>query len=300
MFGYVRPNKPELLIREYEEYKAVYCTLCKELGRYYGVISRLALNYDLTFYTMLALDLSGAKPRLRKGRCVVNPTKKCNFICEGEEAYHKGAALTVMMTYHKVRDNVQDEGFWKSLAARMTLPFFNGAFRKAAKDFPFMAEVMSEMMSGQTAVEKEENPSVDACCEPTARALSQIMGELAQEDSGKKLILSQLGYFLGRWIYMMDAADDLGEDMKNQAFNPLVGSLHLSGTEIPEGDRSRVDNACNEILNHNVSMLVSAVNLIDLGRYGSIIENVTHQGLAEVQREILFLHIKEKKHDRPV
>lgn len=295
MFGYIIPNKPELLVREYEEYKAVYCTLCRELGKRYNIFTRLALSYDLTFYTMLALDISGADRKVRKGRCVVNPLKRCNYVCQGTEAYHKGAALTVLMTYHKIRDNIRDEVFFKVVAARMALPFIAGAAKKARRDFPVLAEAVEEMMVSQQELEKEDNPGIDACCEPTARALSKIFQELAGRDDKKAVILSQIGYFLGRWVYTIDAADDLKDDMKKGSFNPLIKRLGLSGSSVAPEEQARVDRECNEILNVNVSMLVSAENLMDFKNYGSIIDNVIHKGLPGVQREILFLHIRDKK-----
>ena len=73
MFGYVRPYKPELLVREYDQYKAVYCELCRVLGKEYGVMARFALSYDCAFYAMLAL--SGEQVEERRGRCVCNPLK---------------------------------------------------------------------------------------------------------------------------------------------------------------------------------------------------------------------------------
>lgn len=297
MFGYVRPHKGELLVKEYEAYKAVYCTLCRELGKHYGALSRMALSYDLTYYAMLALDLEGAKPQLRKGRCVVNPAKKCNYICEGQTAYHKAAALTVMMTYQKLRDNLDDEGFFGQFAAAILMPFVKGPYKKAAKDFPFMAEAIEEMMKAQRQAELD-SAGIDACCDPVAKALSVIFAELG-DDERKKLILSQLGYFLGRWIYAIDAADDLPKDLKEGSFNPLIKKFGLENSkEIPEDRRDEIDNECNSILNNNVAMINSAVNLLELGIYKNILENVSMKGMAEVQREILFLHIHDRKKKR--
>lgn len=296
MFGYIRPNKGELKVKEFDQYKGVYCTLCKEIGTHYGRVMRMALSYDLTYYTMLALDLSQAKPCMKKGKCVVNPTKKCNYICLGEEAYKKGAALTVLMTYHKIRDNIKDESFFKALGARCLLPWVSGSAKKAKKDFPFMANAVENMMIEQEAVEKTENPSLDACCDPTAKALSEIFKELGAGDKDKELVLSQLGYFLGRWVYTMDASDDLAKDMKDSSFNPFIDKLGLAGLKIIPEDRQReIDEECNQSLNGNVAMINSAMNLLDLNIFGNIITNITEQGLAEVQREILFLHIKKRE-----
>ena len=296
MFGYVRPLKGEMKVKEYEEYKAVYCTLCRETGRLFGRRMRLALNYDLTFYTILALACSGAKASVRKGRCPVNPTKRCSFVCEGEEAYRKGAALMVLMSYHKLCDTIADESWVKRVGARIARCFASGPAKKAAATYPFMAQTLQTMMEEQEAAEKSPQASVDSCSDPTAKALSVIFRELGQGEREKELVLSELGYFLGRWIYLMDAADDLKEDLKNGSFNPLIGKLHLTGMkEILPDLQKKVDLECNEMLNFTVSRINSALNLLSLGRYRNIIENVCQLGLAEVQREILFLHIREKK-----
>ena len=42
MFGYVRPFKPYMRMFEYDIYKAVYCGLCKDMGRRYGFVTPLA------------------------------------------------------------------------------------------------------------------------------------------------------------------------------------------------------------------------------------------------------------------
>ena len=121
MFGYVRPHRGELLVREYQQYKAVYCQLCRQLGKDYGVLARLTLSYDCTFYAMLALGTQGDRVSRRRGRCVVNPLKACDFL-EGEgESYHKAAALSVLLTRQKLKDDLEDEGFWKKLGCRLLL-----------------------------------------------------------------------------------------------------------------------------------------------------------------------------------
>lgn len=84
MFGYVTAYKPELKVKEYEAYKGVYCTLCKEMGREYGILSRFLLSYDGAFYVIYKLSLSDCKLNASKSRCTFNPSKKCYKIsCDG-------------------------------------------------------------------------------------------------------------------------------------------------------------------------------------------------------------------------
>ena len=294
MFGYVRPYKPELLVKEYGQYKAVYCQLCRVLGDEYGVLARFALSYDCAFYAMLALSVTGGRVEEQKRRCVCNPLKACTYLPSPGEAYKKAAALCVLLTYHKLRDDCEDEGFFASLGSRLLLPAVSPKARRAARQYPGMASIVEKAMEGQRQAE-EEGAGVDRCAEPTANLLRELFGELAGCDNKQRPALESFGYFLGRWVYLMDAADDLAEDMRSGSFNPFIKRLGLEGQkELTQEERRAADTACNEALNATAARLVLAANLIEMGQFGPIIENVAQKGLAEVQREILFLHIREK------
>lgn len=298
MFGYVRPYKPELLVREYDQYKAVYCQLCRVLGEEYGYTARFALSYDCAFYALLAL---GDEPvEERRGRCVCNPMKACTYLPSPGEAYKKAAALCVLLTYHKLRDNLTDEGFWKSLGSRFLFLLAKPKAKKAAKRYPDMASAVEQAMENQRQAELEQ-AGIDRCADPTAKLLETLFGELAgcEGSTGQgcrqRPALERFGYFLGRWVYLMDAADDLADDLRTGSFNPFIQRLGLAGKSGLSGDeRKAADEACNEALNATAAQLMLALNLIDLGKFGPIIENVAAKGLPEVQREILFLHVKEK------
>ncbi|MFI3326390.1 MAG: DUF5685 family protein [Clostridia bacterium] len=290
MFGYVRPFKSELLVKEYEQYKAVYCSLCKELGKHFGILTRFSLNYDLCFYTMLALNYSQGCPKLENGRCTFNPAKKCNYLSLGDSAYKKAAALTVLMTYHKILDNIKDESFSKALVSRIMLPVFHFPAKKASEQYTHLSDVLKTMTESQNLIEQDENASIDACSDPTARAMAEIFKDINEKDS---VVLEQFGYFLGRWVYIMDASDDLKDDMKNGSFNPLISYMKKSGIDI--NDSKKVEEECNQILNYNVSMIVPAFNLLKEGIYTNIIDNVVTKGFPQIQKEILFLHVRDKE-----
>lgn len=298
MFGYVRPFKSELLVREYDQYKAAYCQLCRALREHYGRAASFTLSYDCTFYALLALSTREAELKLHHGRCVMNPLKKCDFLQASGEAYHKAAALSVLLTYHKLRDNLEDDSFFKSLGSRLFLPFVSRKAKKAAAEYPFLAQQAQKAMEGQAQAEKE-GAGVDACAEPTANLLAALFKELAC-DGMQAVALERFGYFLGRWVYLIDAADDLAEDLREGAFNPFIPRLGLSGkAELSQEERKAADEACNQALNATAAQMLLAFNLLDLRDFGPILENVVTKGLPEIQREILFLHIREKKKKRP-
>ena len=182
MFGYVRPFKGEMLVKEYDAYKGVYCQLCRALGRYYGPLMRMTLSYDCTFYALLALNQREAKLKAERKRCTCNPLKKCTYVCPNsgdgyaEACFHKAAALSVLLTYHKLRDNLEDDSFFKSLGSRLFLPFVSRKAKKAAAEYPFLAQQAQKAMEGQAQAEKE-GAGVDACAEPTANLLAALFKE---------------------------------------------------------------------------------------------------------------------------
>ena len=298
MFGYVRPFKSELLVRQYDQYKAAYCQLCRALWKHYGRLSTFTLSYDCTFYALLMLSLRESKLSLRRGRCVMNPLKRCDFLESDGEAYHKAAALSVLLTYHKLRDDLADDGFWKSLGSRLLLPLASRKAKRAAEEYPFLAQEARKAMEGQREAEAAGG-GVDACAEPTAALLGALFKELACREL-EGAALERFGYFLGRRVYLMDAADDLAEDLKNHAFNPFISRLGLEGKEtLSPQERKAADEACNQALNATAAQMVLAFNLLDLQGFGPILENVVLKGLPEIQREILFLHVREKRRKRP-
>lgn len=305
MFGYVRAHKSELLVKEYDQYKAIYCQLCRELGDSFGIGSRYILSYDITFYVLLALSVSGADVTAANKRCTVNPAKRCMYLESADGEYIKGAALSIIMTYHKLRDNIQDEGFFKSIACRIGCGFFKGKYKKATSLYPDIAQIVEEYMVNQGEAEKSEDYSIDSCSEPTAIMLSRLCENLSH-DKMQAAVLKEFGYYFGRWIYIMDAADDLRDDLKNGSFNPFIKFLSLeeyhrikpqkkSAKEFTDEDRNKAHEQANEVLNSTISMMLGPLNLLDLEYFGPIIENIILKGLPEMQREILFLHIKDKK-----
>lgn len=302
MFGYVRPFKGELLVKEYDAYKGVYCQVCKALGEYYGPLARMTLTYDCTFYALLALNQREAAVRANKKRCTCNPLKKCTYVCPSngdryaEQCFQKAAALCVIMTAHKLRDTVDDESRIKALGAKFLYLLSRKAYKKAAADFPFMAEAAQKMMDEQYRAEHAEKISIDACSAPTAEFLETLCAELGETES-EKTVLRQLGYFLGRWVYIMDAADDLCEDLKEEKFNPFIDKLGLGGNvrgEMTKEQREEADRECNAVLNGSMARLLPAANFLPQGQFSGIILNILQKGLPEIQREILFLHIKDK------
>lgn len=283
MFGYVKAYKPELRIKEFEFYKAVYCSLCRDLGKKYGLISRFSLSYDFTFLALLNMSFEeGCLPVERK-RCVCNPLKKCNYLKNGGLPEMPTAAAQIML-YSKLNDNIADEGFFKGLIYRILRNFSKKGYKKAAKDFPMIDSVFKEYITAQNNLEKSNICDIDLAAEPTAKMLSKLFAFCLPQ--GDTRAIERLGYSMGRWIYILDAAADLKQDIKKNRYNPFKVEL-----ENQADIKTFLTNRVVPMLNISISEAETAFDLLDVKRFKNILGNIVYVGLEDSQNQIIY---KEK------
>lgn len=284
MFGYVTVDKSEMLCKDFDAYKAVYCSLCKQLGKEYTFLSRFILSYDCTFYAVLALALDNKCPGFCSGRCKFNPIKKCNYLKDGDSALSKAAAFSVISVYFKLVDNITDGNFFEKCACYILLPLFKAFRSKARKKYPQIDTAVEIMSKSQLEVERDKSCSVDKAAEPTAKMLATVMCDLSQNDEEMRVYYN-FGYFLGKWIYLCDAAADFDDDLKHGGFNPYI---------IAYGDDNH-SHICDieESLNHCLSEAYLSYNLMEFNRFKSIVDNILVHGLPKKQRSILYKKQKD-------
>lgn len=219
MFGYVRVRKPELRIREYDCYKCYYCGLCRTLKRDYGVSAELLLSYDLTFLTILLTSVYGAKEKTYTSRCMVHPFRKAGRT--ESEADDYTAAMSILLGYYHFEDDKADSG--KKSASVMSV-FFKRKANTVEKAYPRQAVTLKKELKSLHELEKEKSHDTDALCDHFGRALGEIF---VWKDDAFSKYFRQMGYYLGRFIYLMDAVDDWEKDRKHGEFNPFsdVSSL---------------------------------------------------------------------------
>lgn len=288
MFGYLRPVKEELKVREYELYKSVYCGLCRRLEKDYGVFSMLTLSYDCTVLAMFAASLKEERSCVKNGRCRVNPMKKCLFCDTDGEAMRFAGAVSVIMAYYKLSDTIADSGLFKRLAARFIRIFMKGGFKKAKKVYPDIEDMVRKMMRAQLLAEKNGS-GIDEAADPTAKTLSFLCEGLSDNETDRR-VLSRFGYYLGRWIYLIDAADDLEKDIKHRSFNPFIKELSNKPDE--------TEIFCNETLNMTAAQVVMAYELLQPAAYKEVLDNIVYYGLSFQQRYCIFDKKRQKARKR--
>ena len=292
MFGYVKLFKPTIRMGEYEQYKGIYCTLCKRLGKRYGVLSRFTLSYDMTFLALLQMALSEEEAHFCPSRCSFNPTKRC-LKAQSTDAIDRAADIGTILVYYKLKDTLADEGLGKKIGAWCALPFAKAAHKKAQKRVPAIDAAVAEMMAAQAEAEATDTDSIDRAAEPFALMLQTLAADIAA-DGTQKRVLERFGYCLGRWVYLMDAVDDLDEDLAKGRYNPYILSRHLK-----KGDADGVKEARDYslyTLNACLAECKAAYDLLEVRRFDGILRNILEEGMAHAQKRVIAG--EEEKHER--
>ena len=243
MFGYVRPSDGRLTEADRETFRGAYCGLCHTLGRRYGLVGRMILNYDLTF---LAMVLSHGTGETCDRRCAVHPFRK-RRCAAGDPAFDTAADMSVILTWWQLRDGVTDHGFLRGLKYRLAVWLLTPAYRKARR---------------------------------------------CREDFDR-----QTEAHLGRWVYLIDAADDLSDDLKSGSYNPLALRFAPADGKLAPAD----EQSLAATLDGSVRAMAAAFELTDCGVYTPVVRAVVYEGLYAVGASVLAgtFH-KRVKREEPI
>lgn len=215
MFGYVTANSEELKIKDYNFYRSCYCGLCRTLKSRHGFVAPLTLSYDMTFVVLLLSALYEDPFREGSCRCIVHPARKHTTRTNKWSEY--AADMTILTAYHNLMDDWQDDKNAGHLAIAKTLEH---AYKKVARQYPDQEKAIRLYMEKTAESEKRGDTDLDLVSGFTGEFLGTLF---AVEDDVWKESLYKTGFYLGKFIYLMDALDDLEKDKKNGAYNPLIG-----------------------------------------------------------------------------
>ncbi|NLT57616.1 MAG: hypothetical protein GXX99_01480 [Clostridiales bacterium] len=271
MFGYVTALQPELRVRELHTYKAIYCGLCRRLKLDYGLRSTLALSYDFVFLAALGLSLSEEEPLLGRGSCPALPLRRKACI-EGGEPLHYAAAMQLLLGAAKLEDDAEDEPAAGRAAARAALSALHRAREQATRRYPEQAGAILRHTAALRAAERGPACSLDGYAHHSGALLADLAAPLSQEPATRR-ILMELGYQLGRFIYLIDALDDLLEDARCGRFNPL----QAAGYTVERCAQGEV----SPLLSDAAQAAARALQLLPARRYLGILENILQHGLRQ-------------------
>ena len=289
MLGYVKAFKPEMKIKDYELYKGIYCSLCRALGRLYSPIAQLFLSFDFAFAAVLRLAAGESGCTFSKKRCPYNPAKKC-MICRSREELDFCAHAVIITVFYKVKDNLHDGGIKSKLLAALIYPVISLMHKKAARLAPEIDEIIGNSIKKQAQTENKENAGIDEAAHASADALGRVIA-IGFEDE-RKNSLYNLGYMVGRYVYILDAADDLESDLKNGSFNPFRAEYSDIKSE---NKREEFVRKVRAMLNLTQSSALDALDSFEKKRFGDILENIVLDGLTFSSEKVLEKYASKKK-----
>ncbi len=273
MFGYVVTNSDELKVKEWKEYKAFYCGLCHSLRNRHGIKGQITLNYDCVFIAILLTGLYEPKTEEENKFCPLHPMGKRTIL--SNEMIDYVSDMDIMLAYHNLKDGWQDE---KNVLKWMSYQSLKADYKRMHIMYPRQAQALETYMNALNLVQDREEQNLD-----TAANLTGIMmGELFvwKEDEWSSY-LRKIGFYLGKYIYLMDAFDDLEEDLKKNQYN--VWKYYKEQEDFEE--------QCEHILTYMMAECAKEFEKLPIFLDVEILRNILYSGIWN-----RFDHIK--KHEK--
>ncbi len=279
LFGYVRPLEPELKVREAASYKAHYCALCKAIGARFGLLARNALSYDCAF---LALVLAAREEPQKAGReaCIVNPLSRRPVMPESP-SFDYAAAVNIVMAYGKLDDDWRDD---KKLTALFGKGALNGAYRKALYSYPELGQAVMSGLDKLSALEREGCGIMDEAADAFAAMLASVFA--LPETGRERAAMEWLGYNIGKWIYLVDAFDDLEKDAAKGSYNVLLTQFQREGQSASD-IRALAEPRVRLNLIRALQEAQKALLLLDFKSQRALIENIVEFGCRARTEQVL-------------
>ncbi|MBE5743675.1 MAG: hypothetical protein E7358_03045 [Clostridiales bacterium] len=216
MFGYLKPDNPYLYLKDDTLYKALYCGICKSIGKICGQVPRFTLSYDMAFMSAITHNILGVDVKINRERCIAHQIKK-RPIAKPDDISLMLGATNVILAYLKLSDDVIDEN--KGAIRRSII---KSGYKKAKKLYPKIDEIVINGYDELRKLEKANSDSIDIVCHPFSVIMQDVSTEIFKDKATENT--KNLFYALGKWIYLIDALDDYDKDVKKGSFNVLYNA----------------------------------------------------------------------------
>ena len=261
MFGYIVTNQPELKMKDFDMYRSFYCGLCRELKRKYGISGQISLNYDMTFVVLLLNGLY--EPPVQKGttRCIIHPVIRQTV--RRTEITEYAADMNLIITYYKCMDDWKDE---KKLLRLGYAKLLEGNNKKTETAYREKTDRIVSLLSQLTEWENAGETDIDKM----SGCFGKIMEEIfAYRKDNWEPTLKRMGFYLGKFIYLLDAYDDVEKDRANGNYNPFSEDYIMEG----------FDDKVYGILTMMMAETCREFEKLPIIRYGDILRNILYSGV---------------------
>ncbi len=214
MFGYVNAHREQLSDDDKVTYQRFYCGLCQELHKQAGFKGQLLLNYDLCFLAILLQSLYEVPCDTKAFRCIIHPVfQKHGYLSQATEY---AAAMDIMLSYYSLLDKYNDDSNRLALTAARSI---SSCYDKLKEKYPRQAAAIENYIDKLSDAEIIGETNIDLVASYTGDMLAELFN---WKDDEWKAELSSIGFYLGKFIYIIDAYDDLKKDEKKGSYNPLA------------------------------------------------------------------------------
>lgn len=285
MYGYVVPPKKTLSLEDYALFNSFYCGTCICTGKLMGQRARFATNYDITFLNLLLHDLLSQDVTFEVRGCVFNPKKRPTV--KANELMNKIIAANIILSYYKAEDGVVDGDGIKYGVAKRSL---KSSYKKAKEILPEADAIVKCKYETLRSLEQANTIGIDKVSDVFASMLMEVaallLGDKSCDDSLKLI------YNIGKFVYLVDALDDIDDDYKAKRYNPFLAELSYNGRE-----RFFAENAefIGFVLNITVNRAIECFNNLLFTQSYDLLKKIVHIGLRQKVDELLSSKKKLKK-----
>ena len=259
MFGYVVMNQPEMKMKDYDMYRSFYCGLCRELRERYGITGQLTLTYDMTFVIMLLSGLYEPPTKVGTSRCIVHPVRKQPV--RKNEVTEYAADMNVFLAYYKCVDDWKDEKKVLRLAYSKLL---KNKDKKAEALWKKKTDAIVGYLNEISAMEKDGETDIDRISGCFGRVMEEI---LTWKEDQWEPSLRRMGFYLGKFIYLMDAYEE--DDLEKGNYNPFAADYIMEGFQ----DRVR------QILIMMMAEASREFEKLPIIKHADILRNILYSGV---------------------
>ncbi|MCI6738957.1 MAG: DUF5685 family protein [Intestinibacter sp.] len=261
MFGYVLINKEELKFKEYDVYRSYYCGMCQVLKKRSGNLAQITLNYDMIFLQLLLTSLYEPETKLEVFRCKLHPFKKT--IKRTNQITDYIADINLFLAYLKCVDDWKDE---KKVSRKLYSFLIGRKINKIRRLYPEKTDKLENILNASREYEAKKEYDIDKIAAYSGELMAEIF--LYREDEWREA-LYKMGFFLGKYIYLIDAYEDVEKDVKKGNYNPF--------TEIYKNEN--FDDFVQKILTMMISECAREFENLPIIEDVDILRNILYSGV---------------------
>lgn len=216
MFGYVTASYDELQADQRRRYGALYCGICRSIGNDCSQVCRLSLSYDMVFLALVLSSLYEPEETQGARRCLPHPVRKRPFT--ESPAVRYAAQMNVALAYYSAKDKWLDDGRLDAHGLELAL---RPHWEEVSRRYPRQCEAIVRELDALAKLEKENCPNPDLPANCFGRLLAEVF--IMEEDRWSDR-LRDMAFWLGRYVYLADAAADLDHDRRSGSYNPFLSA----------------------------------------------------------------------------